>query len=458
MAATPAYHIAMYPWFAFGHLTPFLHLANKLAQAGHKISFLLPTRTQSKLQQFNLHPDIITFIPITFPHVDGLPPGAETTSDVPFPSFTHIMTAMDRTESDIEVLLRNLKPNIVIFDFTYWMPRLARRLGIKSIYYRVVSSVTIGYIISPARRLSGNKLTKADLMQPPLGFPDLPIKLKAHEAEVYIARRVMKFGSDVMFCDRIYMGMSQCDAIGFRTCREIEGPYADYVGNQFDKPVLFSGPVIPEPNTSTLEEKLYKWLVEFEANSVIYCAFGSECTLEKDQFEELLLGLELTGMPFLAALKPPAGYESIELALPQGFQERICGRGMVHGGWVQQQLILEHPSVGCFITHCGSGSLSEASINKCQLVLLPHVGDHIFQARLMSLHLKVGVEVEKGEEDGLFTKETVYKAVRTVMEEESEFGRDVKTNRAKLREFLSSKSLESSYIDSFNEQLRVLLG
>jgi anthocyanidin 3-O-glucoside 2''-O-glucosyltransferase len=192
--------------------------------------------------------------------VDGLPPGAETTSDVPFPSFTHIMTAMDRTESDIEVLLRNLKPNIVIFDFTYWMPRLARRLGIKSIYYCVVSSVTIGYIMSPARRLSGNKLTKADLMQPPLGFPDLPIKLKAHEAEVYIARRVMKFGSDVMFCDRIYMGMSQCDAIGFRTCREIEGPYADYVGNQFDKPVLFSGPVIPEPNTSTLEEKLYKWL------------------------------------------------------------------------------------------------------------------------------------------------------------------------------------------------------
>ncbi|KAJ6370354.1 hypothetical protein OIU76_028597 [Salix suchowensis] len=258
--------------------------------------------------------------------------------------------------------------------------------------------------MSPARRLSGNKLTKASLMRPPLGFPDLPIKLKAHEAEVYIARRIMKFGGDVM------------------TCREIEGPYADYVGNQFDKPVLFSGPVIPEPYTSALEEKWYKWLGEFKASSVIYCAFGSECTLEKDQFEELLLGLELTGMPFMAALKPPAGYESIELALPQGFQERIYGRGIVHGGWVQQQLILEHPSVGCFITHCGS------------------------------------VEVEKGEEDGLFTKETVYKAVRTLMEEESEFSREVKTNRAKLREFLSSKTLESSYIDSFNEQIQALLG
>ena len=55
----------------------------------------------------------------------------------------------------------------------------------------------------------------------------------------------------------------------------------------------------------------------------------------------------------------------------------------------------------------------------------------LFQARMMSLHLKVGVEVEKGEEDGLFTKETVYKAVRTLMKEDSEFSREVKTNRAK---------------------------
>jgi hypothetical protein len=121
--------------------------------------------------------------------------------------------------------------------------------------------------MSPARQPSGNKLTQADLMQPPLGFPDSPIKLKAREEEGYIARRVMKFGSDVVFCDH---------AIGFRTSREIEGPYADYVGNQFDKPVLFSGPVIPEPNTSTLEEKWSTWLGEFKASSVINCAFGSE--------------------------------------------------------------------------------------------------------------------------------------------------------------------------------------
>ncbi|GLT72519.1 hypothetical protein SLA2020_444460 [Shorea laevis] len=128
-------HLAMYPWFGFGHLTPFLHLSNKLAQKGHTISFLIPTKTLHKLEPLNLYPDLITFVPITLPHVDGLPPDAETTADVPSTLHPHLMTAMDRTESHIELLLRHLKPDIVFFDFACWVPKLARKLGIKSILY-----------------------------------------------------------------------------------------------------------------------------------------------------------------------------------------------------------------------------------------------------------------------------------------------------------------------------------
>ena len=47
-----------------------------------------------------------------------------------------------------------------------------------------------------------------------------------------------------------------------------------------------------------------------------------------------MLGLELSGWPFLAALKPPSGAESTEEALPEGIEERVQGRGIVHGGWV----------------------------------------------------------------------------------------------------------------------------
>ncbi|KAF8008022.1 hypothetical protein BT93_K1877 [Corymbia citriodora subsp. variegata] len=423
-------HIAMYPWLAMGHLTPFLHLANKLAKKGHRISFLIPPRTRAKLEHFNLHPDRITFVPITIPHVEGLPPDAETTSDVPYPLQPLIMTAMDHTEPTVRQLLQTLKPHCVFHDFTHWLPAITRDLGIKSVLYCIISPVTISYTLSPARHLSAHKLTEADYMVPPAGFPNSSIKLHLHEARALIA---------------------------IRSCQEIEQPYIEYLESQFGKPVLLTGPVIPEPPTSALDEKWIEWLGDFKDGSVIYCAFGSECTMQKDQFQELLLGLELTGLPFLAALKPPFGTSSIEEALPEKFEERVRGRGIVHGGWVQQQLILQHPAIGCFITHCGSSSIIEALVNKCQLVLLPQVGDQIFNARMMGNNLKVGVEVEKGEEDGRLTKEAVCKAVRTVTDEGDAYGNEVRENHAKIREVLLDKKLESTYIDCFDQELQNLL-
>ncbi|KAL7000517.1 Cyanidin 3-O-galactoside 2''-O-xylosyltransferase FGGT1 [Sarracenia purpurea var. burkii] len=113
--------------------------------------------------------------------------------------------------------------------------------------------------------------------------------------------------------------------------------------------------------------------------------------------------------------------------------------------------------MGRFITQCGSGSLSKALVNKVQLVLLPNKGDQIINARMMSQVLKVGVEVEKGDGDGLFTRESVCRAVRTVMEEDNEVGKEVRTNHDKLRELLLNKDLESEYIDDFNKKLQYLL-
>ncbi|XP_061355026.1 cyanidin 3-O-galactoside 2''-O-xylosyltransferase FGGT1-like [Gastrolobium bilobum] len=426
MDAAPL-HIAMYPWFAMGHLTPYLHLSNKLA--------------------------------ITVPLVDGLPHDAETTSDVSsFSLFTLIATAMDRTEKDIELLLKELKPQFVFFDFQYWLPNLTRRLGIKSVQYLIVNPATSAYFGKGSRLIQGREFTEADLIEPPPGLPDSPIKLYAHELRFLTATRKLVFGSGVFFHDRLSMGTSSSDAIGFKGCREIDGPYVDYLEIVYGKPVLLSGPLLPEPTKSSLEEKWVTWLGRFKAGSVVYCAYGSESTLQQNQFQELLLGIELSGFPFLVALKPPSGFESIEEALPEGFKERVQERGIAYGGWVPQQLILGHPSIGCFITHCGAASITEALVNQCQLLLLPRVGsDHIMNARMMSTKLKVGVEVDKGEEDGLFTKESVCKAVKTVMDDENELGAQVRENHTKIRNLLLSKNLESSCLDTFCQKLQDLL-
>ncbi|GAU26629.1 hypothetical protein TSUD_102360 [Trifolium subterraneum] len=426
MDASSPLHIAMFPWFAMGHLTPYLHLSNKLA--------------------------------IRVPHVDGLPHNAETTSDVPFSLFSLIATAMDQTEKDIELLLKEIKPQIVLFDFQYWLPNIARNLGIKSLQYMILSPILPAYVGSIQRQSQGRDLTEVDLMKQHSEFPDSCIKLYSHELRFLTSIRKLEFGSGILFYDRIEIGTNLSDALGFKGCREIDGIYADFLENFHGKPVLLSGPLLPEPTKTTLEEKWDAWLKGFKHGSVIYCAYGSESPLQHNQFQELLLGLELTGFPFLAALKPPNGFDSIEEALPEGFNERVKGKGIVYGSWIQQQLILEHPSVGCFITHCGAASITEGLINTCQLVLLPRLGsDHIMNARVMSRKLKVGVEVEKGDEDGLFTKESVCKAVKIVMADENEVGREVRANHDKMRNFLLSNNLESSCVDSFCQKLYDLL-
>ncbi|XP_028761802.1 UDP-glycosyltransferase 79B30-like [Neltuma alba] len=452
-------HIAVFPWFAMGHLIPYIQLSNKLAKRGHRISFIIPRKTRSKLDQFNLYPRLITFYPITLPPCDGLPDYAETTSDVPPPFFRLIMAAMDRTENQIEELLLQLKPQIVFFDFVYWLPNLACKLGIKSVLFLIINPATVGYNASPARLLQGSKLTEADLMKPPSGFPSSSMKLHPHEAKIFAWRRTLDFGNGIFFHDRLYKGLTQTDAIAFKGSTEIEGPFVDYLANQYGKPALLSGPVVPEPPTSRSDEKWARWLEQFKEDSVVYCAFGSECILQTAQFQELLLGLEMTGLPFLVALlKPPGGFESVEAAMPEGFKERVKERGIIYGGWVQQQVILAHSSVGCFITHCGAGSITEGLVNKCQLVLLPQtLPDHIMNSRMMSSELKVGVEVERGEEDGLFSRGSVCKAVKIVMDDESETGKEIRENHAKLRSYLLSNDSESSHMDRFCEKLRDLL-
>lgn len=457
--AEKTFEVATFPWLAMGHLIPFLHISNRLAQRGHKIHFFVPTNTITKLEHLNLHPDLITFIPFTVPHVDELPQGAETTNDIAsYALQPRLMTAMDLTQPTIEASLEQLKPDFVFYDLAHWIPTLARRLGIKSVLYSVVSPATTAYLLSPARKFH-EKVTPDDFTQPPPYFPASSIKLSLHEARAIVNELVEKeFGSGIPFAQRILSSYGECDAISFNACKEIEGHYSDYIEKHFGKPVILAGPVIPDPPpASTLEERWAKWLNSFEAKEVIFCSFGSECVLGKEQFEELLLGLELTGMPFLAALKPPLGLEKIEDLLPGGFSERTKGRGVVYGGWVQQQLIMGHTSVGCYVTHCGSGSLLEAMVSECELVLMPMNGEKIVNSRFVSGDLEVGVEAEREEGEEFFRRESVCKAIRLVMEVDSEIGKKVRANNAKWREVLLSKNLDSSYIDSLIQKLQGLL-
>ncbi|KAL5715905.1 anthocyanidin 3-O-glucoside 2'''-O-xylosyltransferase [Ranunculus cassubicifolius] len=447
--ATPTFHAVMFPWFAVGHITPFIDLSNKLTERGHKVSFLIPRNTQNSFNHLNLHPNLIQFIPLTVPQVDGVPPGAETMSDVPIHKFPLLAKAFDRTQDQVETALHNLRPDVIFFDFSHWLPNLAQPLGSKCILLSVISAVSFAFSLVPSRKLQkGHHFTELDMMEPPPGYPFVSLmKALPFEAKSYLGFS-KEFDGEISLFHRLMTSIRESQALCFRACTEIEGPFIEYMQKHYAKQVLLIGPCFPEKSHAPLEEKWDKWLNGFGKGSVVYCAFGSECVLEVEQFQELVLGLELTGLPFLVRLKPPFGVENLEEALPEGFLERVKGRGVVYGGWVQQQEILSHPSVGCFVSHCGSGSIWESWVSSCQIVLLPHIANQFNSARFMTRVLKVAVTVERREEDGWFTKESICRAVKLAMDERSEVGNQIKENHLKLKELLND-GFESSYMNNF---------
>ncbi|KAL4652488.1 hypothetical protein ACB092_01G236900 [Castanea dentata] len=449
-------HIAMFPWFAIGHMTPFLHLSNEIAKRGHKITFMLPKKAQIQLQHLNLHPNFITFHPLTIPHVDGLPLGAETTSDISI-SLVHLLAiAMDRTREQVENIFRAQTPDMVCYDNAHWIPEITKQLRIKSICYNVVSAASLAIAVVPTRNVPKDRaITKEELKQLPIGYPSSTIVLRNHEVDS-LSFISLPFGEGITFYDRVTTAMKESDVISIRTCQEMEGQLCDYVGNQFGKSVLLTGPVLPEPTKSPSKGMWATWLDGFEPGSMVFCAFGSQIILEKKQFQELLLGFELIGLPFLIALKPPMECATVEEALPNGFKERVKERGRVFGGWVEQPLILSHPTIGCFVSHCGFGSMWESLMSNCQIVLVPHLGDQILNTRLLVEEMKVAVEVER-EDNRWFSRQSLSKAIMSVMDKDNEVGIMVKKNHAKWKEILASPDFMSGYMDKFVQNLQDLV-
>ncbi|KAI4333628.1 hypothetical protein L6164_018409 [Bauhinia variegata] len=454
---TCKFHIAMLPWFATGHMTPFLHFSNELAKRGHKITFLLPQKAQQQLQHLNLYPHLINFHILTVPHVDGLPLGTETASEIPISLNYLLAAAMDLTRDQVELALSAAKPDVVLYDNAHWLPEMTRKFGIKSVCYNVVSAACLAIGVVPARLISKDKpITEEELRQPPPGYPSSKVVLRSgHEARTLLFLSA-PFGKDIIFYDRITMALRESDVIAIRTCRELEGDFCDYMAEQYKKPVLLSGPVLPEEAKGELEEQWAKWLNGFEPGSVVFCAFGSQLNLEKDQFQEILLGFELTGLPFMVSLKPPIGCASVDEALPEGFEERVKGIGVVCRGWVQQPLILNHPSVGCFVNHCGFGSMWESLMSDTQIVLVPHLGDQILNTRLLVEELKVAVEVQR-EENGWVSRENLSKAIKAVMDKGSQVGDTLKKNHTKWKEIMSAPGLMNGYIDKFIQSLQEMI-
>ncbi|XP_039124313.1 anthocyanidin-3-O-glucoside rhamnosyltransferase-like [Dioscorea cayenensis subsp. rotundata] len=449
-------HLMLYPWLAFGHINSFVQLARKLAAfPGIRITFLSSSGNVAHIAKLLSDSPTVSILSLKLPHVAGLPPGIESTSESTPAMAELLKRAVDLTKPDVTELLTHHRPNAIVYEFAHpWMPSIARPLGVKALFFSTFSSVSTAYLTVPSRRSCSGEMSKA-----PPGFPATSSMSTVANYQANDFAYIFKsFNGMPCVYDRVVSCMDSSDAIIMMCCMEMEGPYINYVKSEFNKPVLLAGPVVPEPAIGELESHWEGWLQKFEAGSVVYCALGTEAILSDDSIKELLLGLEMVGLPFIVMINLPKGdtegnpEELLKKKVPEGLEERVKGRGIVHVGWVQQQQMLSHKSVGCFICHCGRNSLMEGMVSECGLVMLPQFGDQFLNSALLAGDLGVGVEVERDGENGMFTREGVRDAVTKVMEDDK-----VKERKRKWKEFLVDEKVQGMFMTRLVEELKEMV-
>ncbi|KAK8681476.1 hypothetical protein V6N13_053878 [Hibiscus sabdariffa] len=206
------------------------------------------------------------------------------------------------------------------------------------------------------------------------------------------------------------------------------------------------------------EQQCLRWLDSHETGSVIYACLGSGSTMKSPELKELGLGLEASNKPFIWVLRGnnEISNQVAEWIKEDGFEERTKGRGLIVKGWAPQVLILSHPAVGGFLTHCGWNSTIEGISAGVPLLTLPLFADQFMNEKLIVQILNIGVSVGVdtptawGDDKSGFRlkKEHVRNAIEQLMDEGKE-GIERRKGAKELRD-KAKKAVEvggSSYLN-----------
>jgi len=188
-------------------------------------------------------------------------------------------------------------------------------------------------------------------------------------------------------------------------------------------------------------EDYVKWLNAKEEASVIYVAFGSIARLSKAQKQEMARGLLETGRPFLWVMRKGDGDDD-ELI----YKEELDKRGVIVP-WCSQIEVLSHPSIGCFLTHCGWNSTIESLVCGIPMVAFPQWADQMTNAKLVEDVWKVGVRVSEIDQEGIIVEGGEIKKCLELVMGGGERGDEIRRNAKKWKDLVMEASKDGGSSD-----------
>lgn len=232
----------------------------------------------------------------------------------------------------------------------------------------------------------------------------------------------------------------------YNTCKSMEGCYVDLLdgleiyGGKKKHWALgpFNPLTICYDKKSNPGHRCLGWLDKQAPKSVLLVSFGTTTSLTDEQIKELAIGLEQSKQKFIWVLRDADkgdvfSGEVRRAELPEGYEERVGGRGMglVVRDWAPQLEILGHSSTGGFMSHCGWNSCLESISMGVPIAAWPMHSDQPRNTVLVAQVLKVGLVVRDwAQREQLVAASTVEKKVRSLMA--SKEGDDMRKRAAEL--------------------------
>ncbi|XP_074592184.1 UDP-glycosyltransferase 89B2-like [Curcuma longa] len=457
-------HVLVIPYPAPGHMLCLLDLAHLLsARFGLAVTVAVTPANLPILSSILARSPSVSPLVLPFPEYPSLPPGVENAKDIDFPQFLFFIHALAGLRGPLLDWARAGPdpPDAIISDlFLGWTNSLAAELGIPRIVFTPSGALSVSIFHWLWRRMpQRSNLDDPDEL---ISFPSLPNSPLFRWRDLSGLWKIYRRGDPV--CEFFKEGMLaniQSWGLVINTFSELEHPYLDYLRDVDlgHRRVWAVGPLLPPLDaaaerggtSSVAGEKVAAWLDGCDEGSVVYVALGSHTLLAPPQAAALAAGMERSGARFLWAVKEGT-------VLPEGFEERAAGQGLVVHGWAPQVVILGHPAVGLFLTHCGWNSVMEATAAGVALLMWPMMADHFVGARVAEEVAGVGLRVC---DDGPGAVPDPDELARVVAEAQGEGGRE-RRERAKAMAARSREATEeggSSYknVAELVEELRKLV-
>ncbi|XP_024540438.1 UDP-glycosyltransferase 85A2 [Selaginella moellendorffii] len=468
--SSPKIHVLAFPVPGQGHITPMMHLCKKIAaRDGFTVSFVnVDSLHDEMIKHWRAPPNTdlrLVSIPLSWKIPHGLDAHTLTHLGEFFKATTEMIPALEHLVSKLSLEISPVR--CIISDyFFFWTQDVADKFGIPrivlwpgstawtTIEYHIPELIAGGHVfpsLTEAKKLVADESVVGIIKGlGPLHQADVPLYLQAddHLWAEYSVQRVP------------YIRKASCVLVN--SFYDLEPEASDFMAAELRKggtEFLSVGPMfLLDEQTSEIgptnvvlrneDDECLRWLDKQEKASVLYISFGSIAVVTVEQFEELAVGLEAIGKPFLWVLRP-----ELLIGNPVEKYKEFCERTSKQGftvSWAPQLRVLKHPSIAAHLSHCGWNSVLESISNGVPLMCWPWGAEQNTNAKLVIHDWKIGAGFARGA-NGLIGRGDIEKTLREVMD--GERGKQMKDTvevlKCKARKAVESGGRSAASLDGF---------